>query len=46
MLSTTYRIMQSPTVVALLYENGTGRYRQIYMDGRTLPADPNPTWMG
>ena len=46
MLSTTYRIMQSPAVVALLYENGTGRYRQIYMDGRTLPADPNPTWLG
>src|SRR5262245_238935 len=46
MLSTTYRIMQSPAIVALLYENGTGRYRQIYMDGRTLPADPNPTWLG
>ena len=46
MLSTTYRIMQSPAVVALLYENGTGRYRQIYMDGRTLPVDPNPTWLG
>jgi hypothetical protein len=46
MLSATYRIMQSPAVVALLYENGTGRYRQIYMDGRTLPADPNPTWLG
>jgi hypothetical protein len=30
----------------LLYENGTGRYRQIHMDGRTLPADPNPTWLG
>jgi hypothetical protein len=46
MLSTTYRIMQSPAVIALLYENGTGRYRQIYMDGRRLPADPNPTWLG
>jgi len=46
MLSATYRIMQSPTVVALLYENGTGRYRQIHMDGRKLPTDPNPTWLG
>jgi hypothetical protein len=36
MLSATYRIMQSPGVVALLYESGTGRYRQIYMDGRKL----------
>jgi hypothetical protein len=32
--------------VALLYESGTGRYRQIHMDGRTLPPDPNPTWLG
>jgi hypothetical protein len=46
MLSTTYRIIQSPSVVALLYESGTGRYRQFYMDGRTLPKDPNPTWLG
>ena len=46
MLSATYRIIQSPAVVALLYENGTGRYRQIYMDGRTLPTDPNPIWLG
>src|SRR5438874_4156291 len=46
MLSAMYRIMQSPTVVALLYESGTRRYRQIYMDGRKLPEDPNPTWLG
>ena len=46
MLSTTYRIMQSPTVLAVLYESGTGRYRQIHMDGRQLPADPNPSWLG
>jgi hypothetical protein len=46
MVSAMYRIIQSPTVVALLYETGTGRYRQIYMDGRKLPKDPNPTWLG
>ena len=45
MLNTMYRIMQSPTVVAVLYE-GLGRYRQIYLDGRKLPKDPNPTWLG
>ena len=45
-LSTMYRIIQSPTVVALLYETGSGRYRQIHMDGRKLPHDPNPTWLG
>ena len=46
MLGGSYRIVQSPNVIALLYENQTGRYRQIYMDGRRLPIDPNPTWLG
>jgi hypothetical protein len=40
-----YRIMQFPNIVALLYERGL-MYRQIFMDGRELPNDPNPTWMG
>jgi hypothetical protein len=40
-----HRIMQSPTVVALLYE-GNSRYRQIFLDGRPLPRDPDPAWMG
>ncbi|HEX4278141.1 MAG TPA: hypothetical protein VHZ74_22460 [Bryobacteraceae bacterium] len=39
-----YRIVQSPGVIALLYE--LGGYRQIYTDGRALPKDPNPTWTG
>src|SRR5690349_3645253 len=39
-----YRIVQSPDVIALLYE--LGDFRQIYTDGRGLPKDPNPTWMG
>ena len=46
MLSTMYRIMQAPTLIALMYEGGMGRSRQIHMDGRTLPKDPNPTWLG
>ena len=39
--------MQSPTEVALL-QNGAGAdsYRQIFMDGREMPEDPNPTWRG
>jgi len=40
-----YRIIQSPNVVGLLYERGI-IYRQIFMDGRELPKDPNPAWMG
>jgi hypothetical protein len=38
------RILQTPTIVAILYEDLT--YRQIFLDGRELPNDPNPSWMG
>lgn len=40
-----FKIMQTPTVTAILFEH-QGRYRQIFTDGRELPKDPNPTWMG
>ena len=39
------KIVQTPHVVVMLYEYQT-LYRQIFTDGRTLPEDPNPTWMG
>jgi hypothetical protein len=39
-----FRIIQSAGIVALL--DGQGGYRQIFMDGRELPKDPNPTWRG
>src|SRR5205814_3352803 len=38
------RIVQTPTVVVMLYEDLA--YRQIFLDGRTLPKDPNPSFMG
>jgi hypothetical protein len=43
-LTGTYRIIQSPTVVALLFNSDVGDdYRQIFLDGRELPKDRNPT---
>jgi len=39
------KIVQTPNVVILLYEYQT-LFRQIFTDGRDLPKDPNPTWMG
>src|SRR5260370_10236630 len=36
MLNAMYRIIQTPTLVALLHESGTRRYRQTYWDGRKL----------
>jgi hypothetical protein len=37
-------IVQSPTVIVMAYEELS--YRRIYMDGRPLPKDPTPTFMG
>jgi hypothetical protein len=39
------KIIQTTNLVAVLYEYET-IFRQIFTDGRALPEDPNPTWMG
>jgi hypothetical protein len=38
------RIIQTPALIAMV--NDDDAHRTIFMDGRTLEADPNPTWMG
>jgi hypothetical protein len=40
-----FKIMEPPGEIVILYE-ALHSYRQIYMDGRALPKDPNPAWMG
>lgn len=40
-----YKIIQRPEMVVILYE-ALATFRQIFTDGRALPKDPNPTWMG
>jgi hypothetical protein len=40
-----YKIVQTPELIVVLYESMT-LFRQIFMDGRDLPKDPQPTWMG
>jgi hypothetical protein len=39
------KIIQMPNLVVVLYEYQT-IYRQIFTDGRAMPEDPNPDWMG
>ncbi|MEO8052011.1 MAG: hypothetical protein ABI833_16465 [Acidobacteriota bacterium] len=39
------KIVQTPGLLVLLYEYQT-LFRQVFTDGRELPNDPNPTWMG
>jgi len=40
-----YKIFQTPGVTVILYEGFT-TFRQIFTDGRTLPKDPQPSWLG
>ena len=40
-----YKIVQTPGVTLMLYERDT-TYRQVYTDGRNLPEDPQPSWLG
>src|SRR5205085_7565495 len=39
------KIVQTPNLVVFLYEYQT-LFRQVFTDGRGLPEDANPTWMG
>jgi hypothetical protein len=40
------KIVQTPSVIVILYEGNAG-IRQIFTDGRSLPAnDPQPWWYG
>src|SRR5580692_1621822 len=40
-----YKIVQTPGLTLMLYERDT-TYRQVYTDGRKLPDDPQPSWLG
>ena len=40
-----FKILNAKGVIVILYE-ALHSYRQIYTDGRQLPKDPNPAWMG
>jgi hypothetical protein len=40
-----FKLVQTPQLILLLYEQDTV-YRQVFMDGRKLPKDPQPSWLG
>jgi len=40
-----FKIIQAPGEIVILYEVDN-THRQIYLDGRKLPKDPQPTWLG
>lgn len=42
-----FKVVQTPELVVLLYETSANQtFRQVFMDGRPLPKDPQPTWLG
>jgi hypothetical protein len=41
---TVRKVVQTPSLIVLLYDDLS--YRQVFIDGRPLEQDPNPTWMG
>ncbi len=40
------RVVQTPQLIVILYESPNSPHRSIFLDGRQLPLDPNPTWLG
>ena len=40
------RIVQTPALTVIMYEAPNNVFRTVFTDGRDLPADPNPTWLG
>jgi len=42
-----FKIVQLPQLTIILYETSTNSaFRQIFTDGRPLPVDPQPSWLG
>jgi hypothetical protein len=42
-----FKIVQTPSLIVLLYEtSANSTFRQVFLDGRPLPKDPQPSWLG
>ena len=41
-----FKLVQTPTLLVMLFEDDLPSHRQVFLDGRSHPKDPNPTWMG
>jgi len=41
-----WKIVQTPSVIVMLFEGNIHTYRQVFLDGRKHPDDPQPTWYG
>ncbi len=41
-----YKLVQTPMLLVMLFEDDIPSHRQVFLDGRGHPKDPNPLWMG
>jgi hypothetical protein len=41
-----YKLVQTPALLVMIFEDDTPSHRQVFLDGRGHPQDPNPNWMG
>jgi len=41
-----WKVVETSPYIYFLFEGNIHSYRQIFMDGRAHPKDPNPTWYG
>jgi len=40
-----FKFIQTPQILLTIFEN-VPNYRQVYLDGRAHPKEPNPSWQG
>lgn len=40
------KFVQTPSLLLILSEGSSPGVRQVFLDGRRHPVEPNPTWMG
>ena len=41
-----YRLVQTPSLLIMLFEDDIPSHRQVFLDGRSHPKDMDPKWMG
>ena len=46
LMARPFEIVQTPNRILFVYEGGAHVWRQVWMDGRAHPKDPNPNWLG
>lgn len=46
LLARPFEIVQTASRILFVYEGGAHVWRQVWMDGRGHPKDPNPNWLG